>query len=194
MSAEANTAAPYGGWAALLAAWQELEVPAGWRAEVMGEQGLTLTPPPGNGHNVIVELVHRTLARTVPDDWGLYQTLGVSIPMRLKLFVPDLVVIPRAVVAAGPDSEPVPAEHALLVVEVTSRGNAESDRKQKRWGYAHAAVPQYLLIDRFDDDGPSITLFTEPVDGHYEQIHRLPFGREVRLPEPFEVDLDTSRF
>jgi Uma2 family endonuclease len=193
MSAESTTAVPYGGWAALLAAWQELDVPEGWRAEIVGEQ-IIMAPPPGNGHNLIAGLVNRALIRVLPDGWDLYQTLGISIPMRLKLFVPDLAVVPRSVVRSGRDNEPIPAEHARLVVEVTSRGNADTDRKTKRWGYAHGGVPQYLLIDRFDQDGPSVTLFTEPDDGHYRCRQQVPFGQKIHLPEPFDVDLDTGEF
>ncbi|WP_412077248.1 Uma2 family endonuclease [Streptomyces xanthophaeus] len=59
-------------------------------------------------------------------------------------------------------SDPVDAAEALLVVEITSKSNAEDDRKKKLWAYAHAPVPVYLLIDRFDEHGPTATLFTGP--------------------------------
>ena len=79
-------------------------------------------------------------------------------------------------------------------MEITSRGNAETDRKTKRWSYAHAGVPQYLLIDRFDEDGPAVTLFSNPVDGHYQHVTRIPFGEKISLPAPFDLDLDTDGF
>ena len=194
MSAEANTAdMPYGGWPALLTTWQELELPAGWRAEIVGN-GINMTPPPGNGHNLIADLVHRALARVTPDEWGLYQTLGVSIPLRAKLFAPDLVIVPRFELDSLSDNEPVPADRALLVCEITSFGNAKTDRKTMRWGYAHAGVPLYLLIDRFDEDGPAVTLFSDPVGGHYRHVVRVPFGEKISLPEPFGIELDTGGF
>jgi Uma2 family endonuclease len=183
----------YGGWASLLHAWQELDVPEGWRAEIVGE-GITMTPPPGNGHNAIADWVHRALAGVVSNDLGLYQTLGLSIPMRRKLFIPDLVVVPRAELRQLPDNQPVPAERALLVVEITSESNADVDRTTKRWGYAHAPVPLYLLIDRFDEDGPSVHVFSEPENGHYRQSISVPFGKPVVLPEPIGLTLDTSEF
>jgi hypothetical protein len=55
-------------------------------------------------------------------------------------------------------------------------------------------VPLYLLIDRFDEDGPAVTLFYDPVDGHYQHVVRIPFGEKVSLPEPFGIDLDTGGF
>lgn len=180
-------------WPALLTAWQELAVPGGWRAEI-GESCINLTPPPGSGHNLIADLVHRALVRITSDEWGLYQKLGVSIPLRARLFVPDLVIVPTAELRRLPDNEPVPADLALLVAEITSFSNAETDRKAKRWSYAHAGVPLYLLIDRFDEDGPAVTLFSDPVDGHYQHLVRIPFGEKISLPEPFGIDLDTGGF
>ncbi|HYS40377.1 MAG TPA: Uma2 family endonuclease [Pseudonocardiaceae bacterium] len=180
-------------WPALLTAWQELTVPAGWRAEIV-EYGINLTPPPGNGHNLIADLVHQALVPTTPDGCGLYQTLGVSIPLRAKLFIPDLVIVPRDELYGLPDNQPVSADRALLVAEITSFSNAETDRKAKRWSYAQAGVPLCLLIDRFDEDGPAVTLFSDPVDGHYQHMVRIPFGEKISLPEPFAIDLDTGGF
>jgi Uma2 family endonuclease len=180
-------------WSTLLTAWQELTVPEGWRAEIV-ENGINLTPPPGNGHSRIADLVNRALVRITPDEWGLYRTLGVSIPLRAKLFVPGLVIVPRDELDGLPENQPVSADRALLVAEITSFSDAETDRKMKRWSYAHAGVPLYLLIDRFDEDGPAVRLFSDPVDGHYQHMVRIPFGEKISLPEPFGIDLGTSGF
>jgi hypothetical protein len=55
-------------------------------------------------------------------------------------------------------------------------------------------VPQYLLIDRFAEAGPGVTLFSDPVDGRSRCSVRVPFGRSVLLPEPFNLVLVTSGF
>ncbi|WAL66238.1 Uma2 family endonuclease [Amycolatopsis cynarae] len=180
-------------WGALLRAWWELDVPEGWRAEIL-EGGVTMSPPPGNGHNLIADLVHRSLVRAVPVDWSVLQTLGVSIPGLKRLYEPDLVVVPRAELVARPDRVPVPAVLAKLAVEIVSRGNARTDRVEKLRAYAQAPVPLYLLIDRFDDEGPTVTLFSEPVDGHYRTAERVPFGDSVTLPSPIDLVLDTKEF
>ncbi|TVT59053.1 Uma2 family endonuclease [Amycolatopsis rhizosphaerae] len=180
-------------WDALLRAWWELDVPEGWRAEIL-EGGVTVSPPPGNGHNLIADLAHRGLVRAVPVDWSVLQTLGVSIPGVKRLYEPDLVVVPRAELVARPDQVPVPAVLAKLAVEIVSRGNARTDRVEKLWAYAQAPVPLYLLIDRFDDEGPTVTLFSEPVDGHYRTVERVPFGDSITLPSPIDLVLDTKEF
>ncbi|MFE9565758.1 hypothetical protein ACFYM0_32130 [Streptomyces sp. NPDC006487] len=62
------------------------------------------------------------------------------------------------------------------------------------WAYAGSPVPVYLLIDRFDEHGPTASLFTEPQNGAYKHAVRVAFGDELRLPEPFALTLDTGSF
>ncbi|MCI2422591.1 Uma2 family endonuclease [Saccharopolyspora sp. K220] len=181
-------------WDELVQIWQHLDLPnKAWRAEII-EESIVMTPPPGHGHNWIANRVHRVLAREVPDEWGIFQTSGVAIPLRSSLFIPDVVVIPLDAMPTDDDPTPIPAGCALLAVEITSKSNAERDRKTKLWSYAHAGVPLYLLIDRFAGDGPSVLLYSEPLDGHYRRLHRVPFGDPIELPEPFGLTLDTKEF
>ncbi|WP_323806970.1 Uma2 family endonuclease [Amycolatopsis methanolica] len=153
-----------------------------------------LTPPVGNGHSRIAASVHRALARAVPEDRAILQKLGVSIRSASRLYVPGLVVVPRHELLSRPDNVPVPAEAAELVVEIVSRGNARTDRVEKLWAYVQAPVPLYLLIDRYAEPKPSVTLFSDPVDGHYRRSEQVSFGEEIRLPAPFDLVLATAAF
>ncbi|GAA3488766.1 MULTISPECIES: Uma2 family endonuclease [Streptomyces] len=182
-------------WDYLLGTWRGLDVPEGWRAEI-DEGRIVLVPPPHRHHNAIAHQLQKFLYGVLPADMGVFQTLGVHIARLDKLYIPDLVVMPERFVADDdPDvTDPLDAAEALLVVEITSRGNARDDRTKKLWAYAHAPVPAYLLIDRFDEHGPTSTLFTEPHNGAYKHMDRVPFGEPVVLPEPFGGELDTSRF
>lgn len=184
---------PRSTWDQLVEAWRELDVPEGWRAEII-EERIVMTPPPGRPHNRIASRLTKALARIIPDDWDIYQTEGVSVPLRSSLFIPDLMVIPQDRMPADDDPEPTPAERALLVVEITSKGNADTDRKTKLWSYAHAGVPLYLLIDRFADGGPAVELYIDPDGGAYQESHRVPFGKPIPLPEPFGFELTTAEF
>ncbi|MFC7742896.1 Uma2 family endonuclease [Nocardiopsis composta] len=176
----------------LLRTRRELDVPDGWRAEII-DGDIRLMAPPSDPHNLIANRIHKVLARHVPDEWGVYQTLGVHIGKIDDLYVPDVVVIPDAVVS-DPEKSPNPAEEALLVVEIVSRGNAGSDRKKKLWGYAHGNVPLYLLVDRWSAGGPSVTLYEQPEGGFYRKHSTVPFGEKVHLPEPIGSEVDTERF
>lgn len=84
----------------------------------------------------------------------------------------------------------MPCEGVALVVEVTSSKPA-ADRTGKRHCYARGPVPLYLLVDReeFSD-----TLFSDPQGDDYRQHCTVPFGKAVRLPAPFALDLETDAF
>lgn len=183
-------------WDYLLRTWQELDVPEGWRAEI-DEGRIFLTPPPHAHHNGIAEKVQRCLYANLPDEIGIYQTLGVHVAPLGKLYVPDLVVMPSELIdSADPDtSVPMDASDALLIAEITSKGNAREDRTKKYRAYARAGVPMYLLIDRFDKRGAMAALFTEPnEDGTYKQSDPVPFGKPLVLPAPLDVTLPTDGF
>ncbi|MEV7190807.1 Uma2 family endonuclease [Streptomyces sp. NPDC093510] len=192
---EHDTAPDHRSWDVLLQAWRELDVPEGWHAEI-DEGQIAWVPPPHRHHNGIADALQRVLYRSAPDELGVYQTLGLHIAPLGKLYVPDLVLAPReAVDAADPDvNDPLDAAEALLVVEITSQSNAKDDRTKKLWAYGHAPVPVYLLVDRFDEHGPTVTLFTGPQNGAYKHAERVPFGESVELPDPFAATVDTAGF
>lgn len=178
-------------WESLLHAWTELDLPEGWRAEII-DGGIAMTPPPKLPHNRIASQINRALARRLPDELEIYQTQDLRIVPLDDLYIPDLVVVPVSALPVG--SGPISAEKALLVVEITSRRGAGRDRTTKKWGYAHGPVPLYLLVDRFDENGPSITLYSEPEAGHYRRHIQVPFGESVALPDPFGFELSTGEF
>ncbi|MFE4329952.1 Uma2 family endonuclease [Streptomyces sp. NPDC056831] len=183
-------------WDYLLQTWRELDVPEGWRAEI-DEGQIVLVPPPHAHHNGIAAKVQRRLYRHLPEELEIYQTLGIHVAPLDKLYVPDLVVMPSELIdAADPEtSDPMDASEALLIVEITSKGNAREDRTKKYRAYARAGVPMYLLIDRFDTRGAMATLFTEPnEDGTYKHSDPVPFGKPLTLPEPFGTTLLTEEF
>jgi Uma2 family endonuclease len=171
--------------------WEELDPPRGGRAEIV-EGTLIVVPPPANSHNSVADLLHELLVFAKPTDWGVYQTQGVQIGSTGDIYIPDLLVYPRDQLPAR--GFVAPAEHAQLVVEITSPSNADHDRKTKLWGYAHAPVPLYLLVDPHAADGPHVTLHSRPENGAYQTIVRRPFGEVVEVPEPFDLKIDTARF
>lgn len=181
----------YQTWDDLVRTWCELDVPEGYRPELTIE-GIIMTPSPGGPHNLIADLVHRALLPGVPAGYGLFQTQSVGVPQTGGIYIPDFTVALRA--ALPEDSSPVLAEHILLVAEITSRSNAKHDRAKKKWAYAHGPIPQYLLIDPHDPDGPAASLFSDPVEGVYGKTIRVPFGRSIMLGPPLGIELDTAKF
>ncbi|MEV4744323.1 Uma2 family endonuclease [Streptomyces sp. NPDC049555] len=180
------------GWDELVRIWEETDAPEGCKVEII-EGIVTVSPAPSNDHNFIAYKLLRQLAKVIPDDWGVYQTLGMAVPSRSGLYIPDLAVVPEAVLQEEPGHF-VPLAAAELVVEITSPANANHDRIKKAAGYAGAGVPLYLLVDRWAPGGPTITLYGEPKNDVYRLLHAGKFGDEIDLPDPFDVTLRTDSF
>ncbi|RLL68572.1 Uma2 family endonuclease [Streptomyces sp. Z26] len=170
--------------------WKGTLVPEGCKVEII-EGIVTVAPPPSNAHNFAAEELQRLLYTAMPGDCGVYQTQGVTIGGTSELYIPDLVVLAREVVRNSPGYA-VPAEEALLTVEITSRGNANHDRVAKARGYARAGVPLYLLLDPWHSGRPTATLFGEPEGGTYRMLQAVEYGGVLTLPEPFDLKIDTA--
>ncbi|WP_435108297.1 Uma2 family endonuclease [Nocardiopsis synnemataformans] len=185
-------------WEVVLRAWEELDLPEGWRAEII-EGDISIMTPPKYEHNRIVWLINKLIIREILNEDSkiteaeVLQTQDLQVPLITSLYIPDLIVLP----GRAPDPEPEnPAADALMVVEVTSKSTAKKDRKPKLWGYAHAGIPLYLLVDRWDPDTGKgeVTLYSGPENGRYTSSTKVPFGKEIHLPEPFDLTIDTSDF
>ncbi|MBD2829171.1 Uma2 family endonuclease [Streptomyces californicus] len=176
-------------WDDLVRIWEETDAPEGCKVEII-EEIVTVSPPPSKDHNTTAELLQRRLYTVIPEEWGIYQTLGLSLPGRGGIYIPDLVVMERALLV-GP-GHTVPASEARLVVEITSRANANHDRVSKVNGYAKAGVELFLLLDPWHSGRPTATLYGEPDGGTYRVLETVEYGRELTLPEPFGLVLDTG--
>ncbi|MEU7224979.1 Uma2 family endonuclease [Streptomyces chrestomyceticus] len=112
---------------------------------------------------------------------------NLDLPGSPNWYVPDLAVVPAA---AAKGAGALLPDQTLLVVEVTSESNADTDRIVKRRRYAEYGAPLYLLVDR---QQRALTLFAEPGRLGYTRITGpLPYGTPLHIPEPFGLDLDTG--
>ncbi|MFE6850273.1 Uma2 family endonuclease [Streptomyces sp. NPDC057674] len=179
------------GWEDLVRRWESMDWPEGCKVEII-EGIITVAPSPAGRHNAIASRVHRRLVLGIPEEWGVVQTQAITVPVRRGMFVPDLAVLPLAVLD-GP-GQYVAADAVELVAEVTSPSNANHDRISKAAGYAAAGIPLYLLIDAYAPGGPTVTLYGEPKGDVYRVLRAVPFGEEIPLPAPFDLALDTAEF
>ncbi|MFE1894059.1 Uma2 family endonuclease [Streptomyces microflavus] len=178
-------------WDGLVRIREETDAPEGCKVEII-EEIVTVSPPPSKDHSTTASLLQRPLYGVIPQDWGIYQRLGVALPGRGGIYIFDFVVLPR-VAASGPGFH-VPAAEARLVVEITSRANANHDRVSKVNGYAKAGVELFLLLDPWHSGRPTATLHGEPEGGTYRVLETVEYGGKISLPEPFALDLDTGVF
>ncbi|MET7758761.1 Uma2 family endonuclease [Streptomyces sp. NPDC005389] len=179
------------GWEDLVRRWESMDWPEGCKVEII-EGIITVAPSPASRHNSIASRVHRRLVLGIPEEWGVVQTQAIAVPARRGMFIPDLAVLPLAVLD-GP-GQYVAADAVELVAEVTSPSNANHDRITKAAAYARAGVPLYLLIDAHAPGGPTVTLYGEPKGDVYRVLRAVPFGEEIHLPAPFDLALETAEF
>jgi Uma2 family endonuclease len=172
----------------VLSAFLELDVPEGYRAELI-EGEILVTPPPDGSHEDYMGKIAWQIARRSASDMYSVATKGLVTP--LGHFIPDGAVGPLGLFnGLDPWARP---DGVLMVVEVTS-SRPEKDRDAKRRGYAAAGIPFYLLVDRSQG---TVTLFADPrkpEEQDYLTVTRVPFGKPLDLPEPFAFALDTAVF
>lgn len=113
----------------------------------------------------------------------------LDLPGTSNWYVPDLAVVPRELANGAGALLP---DQTLLIVEVTSDSNGDTDRIVKRRRYAEYGAPLYLLVDR---QQRTCTLYSVPGNLGYTKVDGPhPFGTPLPLPEPFDLELDTSAF
>lgn len=169
----------------LLRVFDELDVPKGYRAELI-EGEIVVSPPPFGNHEHDLALFAKQVHRRSATEMHVAGTKGVVTPR--GLFIPDGVVVHEGLLRGMEPWEPM--DKVAMVVEATS-SRPDTDREVKRRGYAEAGVPLYLLVDR---DRREVVLFSQPGDGDYRADVRVPFGRPIDLPEPFSFTLETESF
>ncbi|MFI1352478.1 Uma2 family endonuclease [Streptomyces sp. NPDC020898] len=177
----------------VLAGFLKLELPRGFRAQLIEGQ-IVLTPVPDGEHEHLLSEIGFQVLRRSRTDMLLSGNKGLKLTSRGAH--PDDHVIPDNTVA--PDHPRLfrgappwmPCAGVTMVVEVTYL-YPWIDRETKPRCYARAGIPLYLLVDR---DASSVTLFSDPEKDHYRRHRTVAFGEPLALPEPFVFELDTTDF
>jgi Uma2 family endonuclease len=180
----------------------------GTRVEIIGGE-IFVSPGPRMQHNGIVNDIEDglNLRRFADPDfrWRKFQTADLNLEQLSDGYVPDLVVLDRAVfdLVRRADLRHLAPDQVSLVVEVTSPSTAALDRapgprrtSDTKWnGCARTGVPFYLLVDR-DPAIARVLLFGEPDigTGSYRKLRTWRFGEPVVLPAPFGFEIDTSEW
>ena len=170
-----------------------LDTPEGYRAELIDGEIVVTPPPNGNHGHCISRIVEQVFASSAMRmDFG--GNKGLIVPGTVTAIsghlIPDLTFTPRDKdLFRGAPPWMLPGDVAM-VVEVTS-SSPHHDRFGKRYGYAAAKIPLYLLIDR--QQGHT-TLFSDAVGNDYTTQTQVPFGGSIKLPPPFSFTLETEDF
>ena len=145
---------------------------------------------PDGDHGRIIQWLTRICMQHRPELW-LDSQQGLRVETYRSGFArPDGSLIPAdAFAGQGEWADPAPV---LMAVEVTSYDSDTDrrDREEKPRAYAEARIPIYLLIDR---DTCEVLVHSEPDGVRYECTARIPFGKNVDLPDPVGITLETER-
>ncbi|GAA2750862.1 MULTISPECIES: Uma2 family endonuclease [Kitasatospora] len=166
-------------------AWKTLELPEGFRAEIV-EGCIEVSPTGGGEHALVANMLRRELDRFLSGgEAAAYQDTNAIFGR--KVWIPDVLVTAadlRSVLDG--DRLGALAEHIGLMAEVVSPGHdaRKRDLVRKRRAYARAGVPVYVIIDDFDGVG-HVTVLSAPnaEKASYEAEVRMPYGTEVVVPD-----------
>ncbi|MEO3753891.1 Uma2 family endonuclease [Streptomyces sp. B6B3] len=159
----------------------------GDRVEII--EGVITPVSPTWDHEHAAALVREQL-EPVLRELGCFAGSGsLDLPGSSNWYVPDLAVVPRSLAKSAGSLVP---SQTLLIVEVTSDSNADTDRIVKRRRYGEYGAPLYLLVDRQER---ACSLFSQPGELGFTRVDGPhAFGTPLRLPKPFDVELDTKDF
>ncbi|MDH6118050.1 Uma2 family endonuclease [Kitasatospora sp. GAS204B] len=152
-------------------------------------EGRIVLASPDWDHEKVAAGISRQLDAKADELGCIIGSGNLDLPGSPNWYIPDLAVMPEELATGAGALLP---HQTLLVVEVTSESNGDTDRVVKRKRYAQYGAPLYLLADR---QNRMCTLFSEPNDLGYAVVDGPhPFGTPLHLPEPFGLTLDTSGF
>ncbi|MFJ4090454.1 Uma2 family endonuclease [Kitasatospora sp. NPDC089913] len=172
--------------AQLLAYARTLTPPSGWKIEVSGDE-IIMMAGPSVIHQRNLLLVREQFDARRPKDLMPSENTDLGSPHTGKLRNPDLTYIPLAAVELGGNQ--VPAELAVIAVEIVSPSNPENDLVGKVRDYPQMGIPLYLVIDPREG---TLALHSEPGGGTYHRRWAGKFGDAVPIPAPFAFELETA--
>ena len=164
--------------------WNELELPSGAWAELLGSQ-IVMQANPTHLHDV----PGRVFVRTVPEPFEAFSERGIEIGPGDRPR-PDVAIALAADIPE--DVRDWPVSIVLAVVETVSagRGAARRDYETKRDAYQEAGIPLYVIVDPRDATWLVLLL----ADGAYEEYAKGAFGQPIPLPAPLGFPIPTLAF
>ncbi|MFI9561332.1 Uma2 family endonuclease [Nonomuraea endophytica] len=142
---------------------------------------LLVSPAPLPLHQRAIRRLELLLEEFAPPTLEPLSTVNLRVTEK-DFFIPDLVVVPTAVVEAN-ELMFAPAD-ILLAVEVVSPSTRARDRTFKTAEYAKAGIPTYWRIE------PEALYVYTLEDGSYAGPEVYKAGEVAQLSTPYEVAFD----
>ncbi|MEU7258814.1 Uma2 family endonuclease [Streptomyces rimosus] len=169
---------------ALWQAWEALEAPEGFRAEIVEgaiEVWRTGQCTQARRANRLRDALGGHLAGS---PYMPYQCMYVV--HRRSVWAPDVLIALRNADEDDAQDVGIRTSAVPVIAEVVAPGQDDitRDRCRKRRAYARAGIPVYVLIDDYDGRG-TVTVLTapRPAEATYAAEHRVPYGTDITIPE-----------
>ncbi|MEV7024335.1 Uma2 family endonuclease [Kitasatospora sp. NPDC093558] len=161
-------------------------LPEGYKVELSGDI-IVMQASPSPIHQRNLALVQRQFEAHCPPGYFPTGNSDLSSPEAGSVRNPDLTYVPDEVTDL-PEHD-IPAELALIAVEIVSPSNPENDWTGKVRDYPRMGFPLYLIVDPRQK---TVTLFSEPNHDRYHTRTERKFGDAIRIRDPFGFELDLS--
>jgi hypothetical protein len=181
-------APPSGAFEDMLRIVEELDTPEGYKAELIRGK-IVVSPWSKLRYKKVMKSLRLQLEPHAPEGHDVdVAPFLFTFPGSERGFGPDLHVADEAAF----DSAGRHADGAALslVAELTSASTKDADWLDKLDTYGRV-VPVCLVLDM---QVAEITAFWDPSPKGYRSRTTVPFGTSLRVPPPFDFDLDTSGF
>lgn len=167
--------------------WTEeefLALPVDRRVELL-DGALLVSPSARVRHQRLSFRLAAALDAAVPEGLEVLEAINVRVGTG-KILIPDLAVVSTP----GLDLTVCDAADVVLIVEISSPGNAVADRAVKPLLYAQAGIPHYLRVE-LRSAGPCAVVCQLERD-RYVEVVRVESGCPLVLTEPIAVTLDLA--
>ncbi|MFK8846600.1 Uma2 family endonuclease [Streptomyces sp. Ac-502] len=184
---------PHGsaGFQELCRALLSLDVPDGYRAEIIGGN-IVMSPWSRGGCMRVMRSIRAQLDPHAPQGHFVDHAPSLfTFPGQGRAYGPDVYGVASHVFDEGEDEFQFDGEALSLVVELTSPSTRNADWDDKLPVYGCAGVPVYLLADMQEKH---TTVFWEPSRDGYTKRRTAPFGDKLPIPKPYDCVLDTTDF
>ncbi|MEV6260930.1 Uma2 family endonuclease [Streptomyces sp. NPDC051784] len=143
---------------------------------------LMMMMSPVMAHQRVANRLRDQLITQGGDSMSVMAETDLEDPALGVLRIPDLCVIPRDVEES--EDRAIPADQALVVIEIVSPSNSSNDYRDKVRDYARMRIAHYLIVD--PRDGTCVH-YWQPAGEDWDNRQRHVFGDVITVGD-FTLD------
>ncbi|WP_306186646.1 MULTISPECIES: Uma2 family endonuclease [unclassified Streptomyces] len=152
---------------------EHMPVPEGYRVEIVGGN-VFMTPQRDTHWNITFRIAGVVAAKFGVE--RVFSDVRIDFPGHENGLCPDVALLKDS--AKKDETGHWRYQDVVFVAEVISQGTAANDYGPKRFAYAEAEVPVYVIADPYQG---RCHVYTDPKQGDYAEPTRVDFGNDIDL-------------